>query len=286
MFALDSTSPVGFRHDSGITETIESGLTTTLDAGKVDNCSAILEEIPEFIAIVDDELRVVGVNRSLCDAPGFEAEELLGMSALEMIAKESQNRAAILLGIANTQGTMAGAAPYDPVCADGSTLTVQVNGVDIGIDGEEFIMMTGRPAYERVAIGLVLDRLLANDGLARVLEPLLDLSAWRQTGSGMAITWTTDGTWHSVSTALPDSLTGMGRLAPDGPWAKALALGKGIHGSVNRLLDADGQAVAKELGFGQLWVEPVTSVSATPDAVATGRAARLRLNRVGVGTFG
>lgn len=72
-----------------------------------------------------------------------------------------------------------------------------------------------------------------------------------------------------MSTSLPDELTGMGRLAPGGPWAKALELSEGIQGSVDQLLDADGRAAAKELGSGQLWVEPVATVSATPDAMVT-----------------
>ena len=250
-------------------ETTESALTTTLGADTARVCAAIVDEIAEFIAIFDGELRVVGVNRSLCDALGFQAEELLGMSAVDMIAPNSQERAAILLGIATKQGAMGGAAPYDLVCADGSVLTVEVTGVDVGIDGEEFIVVIGRSAYESTAIGLVLDRLLANQELGQILEPLLDLFAWRSSGSGVAITWSVDGTWHSVSTSLPDELTGMGRLDPAGPWARALALDEGIHGSVDALLPAEGLAVAKELGFGQLWVEPVTTVSVTPEAMIT-----------------
>ena len=269
MLKLESTPRIEFRHDLGMKETNESALATTMDADRERVCTAIVEGMTEFSAIFDGGLRIVGVNRSLCDVLGFTAQELLGMSALDLLAPGSQDRAAILLGVAIEQGAVAGAAPYDLVCADGSALTVQVTGFDIRIDGEEFIVVIGRPAYKSVAMGLVIDRLLANDDLEQILEPLLEQFAWRQTYSGVAITWSTNGTWHSVSTSLPDELTGIGRLAPGGPWAKALELGKGIQGSVDQLLDTDERAVAKELGFGQLWVEPVTTVSATPDAMIT-----------------
>lgn len=269
MLELDSALLIGFRHDSGMEETPEPALAITMDADRERVSTAIVEGMAEFSAIFDGGLRVVGVNRSLCDALGFKAEALLGMSALDLIAPGSQDRAAILLGVAIEQGAVAGAAPYDLVCADGSVLTVEVTGFDIGIDGEKFLVAIGRPAFKSVAMGLVLDRLLANDDIGQILEPLLDLFAWRQTDSGVAITWSTNGTWHSVSTSLPDELTGMGRLAPSGPWAKALELGEGIQGGVDQLLDADGRAVAKKLGYGQLWVEPVTTISATPDAMVT-----------------
>ena len=247
----------------------DRALTTTLSVDHAEISAAIVEEMGEFIAMFDGDLRFVGANRNLCRALGREAEDLLGTPGLELIAPADRDRAGLILGIAQHQGAMAGMAPFDLLCADGAVLTIQVTGLDLLIGEDRVLVIVGRPAYETIAIGLVLDRLLANEELDRVLEPLLDLFAWRQAGSGVAITWTIDGSMGSVSTSLPEELTGMADLDVNSAWATSLALGEGVHGSVDDLLDTDGQELARDLGFGQIWVEPVTTTSAAPDAVIT-----------------
>ncbi len=254
---------------AAMAKTTESALTTTLSADNASVGAAIVENTGEFIAMFDADLCFVGANRSLCQALGRRAEDLLGTFALDLVATTHHDRAGLILGIATQQGVMAGVAPFDLLRADGSILTVQVTGSDVVIGDERVLVIIGRPAYETIAIGLVLDRLLANEALNRVLEPLLDLFAWRLAGSGVAITWSTDRGRESVSTSLPDALAGMGDLDPGGPWAKALALGEAVHGPVDELLDALGQTLAGELRLGQIWVQPVTTVLTTPDAMIT-----------------
>lgn len=244
-------------------------LTTTLRADPSEISAAIVQEMNELVAMFDDDLRLVGANRSLCEALGHRSEDLLGRHALDMVAPAHRDRAGLILGIAAQQGTMGGTAPFDMVCADGSLLTVEVTGSDVMIGDQRILVMIGREAYETVAIGLVLDRLLANSDLDLIVEPLLDLFAWRLAGSGVALTWSSEGVRSSVSTSLPEALTGLGDLDDDGPWALALRHGEGVHGRVDELLDTDGRAAARSLGFGQMWVEPVVGVSATADATIT-----------------
>lgn len=242
---------------------------TTLSAGPAAIGAALVEEMTEFLALFDENLQLVGINRGLFDALEYPAEGLLGISAVDLIAPEHQDRAALMLGIANEQGAMAGIAPFDLVKADGSTLTLQVTGADLHIGDQQILVVIGRPVYESLAIGLVLDRLLANDDLEEVLAPLLDLFAWRLTGAGVAITWSSRGTRYSVSTELPDALAGMGDLDPDGPWSRALRDGEPVLGSVDDLLDAPSRELAAGLGFGEVWVEPLATISDTPDATIT-----------------
>jgi diguanylate cyclase (GGDEF)-like protein/PAS domain S-box-containing protein len=250
-------------------EITEPALTTTLGVDPALVSAALVESMGEYVALFNGDMRVVGANRTLCHALGYAVEDLLGRSALDLVAPGNRDRAGVILGIAERQGTMGGTAPFDLLRADGSILTIHVTGSDLLIDGQQVLSVIGRPAHETIAIGLVLDRLLASEHLGPVLEPLLDLFAWRLAGSGVAITWSTDGIRHSVSTALPDGLTGVGELHPDGPWAKALALGEPVHASVDHLLDLQAQAQARALHLGQIWVEPIATVSATPDAMIT-----------------
>ena len=72
-----------------------------------------------------------------------------------------------------------------------------------------------------------------------------------------------------MSTALPDALTGMGALDPDGPWARALHVGQAVMGHVDQLLGVDARSLALELGFEQVWVEPVATNFGMPDATIT-----------------
>lgn len=224
---VKGTIRTGAGHDDPMAKTTEPALTTTLSVDPASIGAAIVEEMNEFIAMFDGDLRFVGANRSLCDALGHRVEDLLGTPALDLVAPSHRDRAGMILGIAQQQGTMAGGSPFDMMCADGSILPVQVTGSDVVIGDERVLVVIGRPAHDMIAIGLVLDRLLANEDLDSVLAPLLDLFAWRLAGSRVAITWSSSGIRESVSTSLPDALTGMGHLDADGPWAQALRFGAG-----------------------------------------------------------
>jgi len=244
-------------------------LATTLGVDAASIRSALAEELRELVGLFDREGRLVGANQNLSDALGYPGERLLGMSALDMIAPDHRDRAGIILSLSAEQGSVAGAAPFDLVRADGSLLRVQVTGTDVNVGDQRMLAVIGRVGDETTAIGLVLDRLLANQDLSLVLAPLVDLFAWRPAGSGVAITWTVDGVRESISTTLPDPLTGMGDLDPDGPWSRSLELDEPVLGPVAEILDTEGRRLAREHGFGQVWVEPVATIGDTPDATIT-----------------
>ena len=239
---------------------------TTLGVDPASIDAAIVAGMSEVVALFDTDLRLVGVNQSLCEALGHSSEDLLGMSAIEVIAPGDQARAAMILGIANQQGAMAGAAPFGLLRADGSTVTMQITGADVCVGDQQLLMAVGRPTEDTMALGVVLDRLLANEDLEPVLAPLTDLFAWRLAGSGVAITWAIDGVRDSVTTGLPDELAGLGTLDPDGPWSQALHRGEPVLGLVDDLLEGDAHDAARKLGFEWLWVEPVATISGVPDA--------------------
>lgn len=244
-------------------------MSTTLGVDAAVLGAAIVEGISEFIAVFDTDFRIVAVNTNLADALGRTTDELLGIPAMDIIAPADRDRAAVILGFAGGQGALPGAAPFDVLRADGSTLTIEITGTDVTVAGILVFTVVGRPTYESVAADRVLDRLLAGRDLAEVLAPVLDLFAWREAGSKIAIAWTQDGRMRSVSTSLPDALTGRDASDEPNPWAQVRREGVAVRGEVGELLDPARLALATKAGLQRVWIEPVVVPELAGEGVIT-----------------
>jgi len=248
--------------------TLSSGL--GVDAAVLSG--AILDEISEYIVLFDSDFRFVGVNACLTQALGRTAEELLGTSVIELIAPADRDRAAAMLGFTGGHEALPGASAFDLLRGDGSTMTVEITGANVVVAGVSLFAVIGRPNREAAAVDRVLDRLAAGRDLAEVLEPVLDLFAWREAGSRIAIAWMEDLGMRSVSTSLPPALTGRDALdaglGPN-PWADVRRTGVAVRGPVGEVLDRDRLAVATDAGLEQVWIEPVVVPDLAVDGVVT-----------------
>lgn len=234
----------------------------------------------ELVGVFDADLRFVGVNAELVEALRTTPEALLGSSVVDVVVPADQARMLRIFDLSQRHGVAPGFAAYDIVRPDGSTLTVEMAGSEIVVDGQTLYSVVGRQTHVLDTTHRVMDGLMAGHDMDAVVEPLLDLFGWRETGNRVALAWVDGDQVRAVSTGLPATLSGSsiedgsGRGNGDGsvvaePWAGVLAGQGPVRGASEDLLDPARLAQARAFGLRGLWIEPLAVAGTGVGALVT-----------------
>ena len=228
----------------------------------------IVETSGDLVVAVDGIGNILYVNPAVKGHLGYEPSELIGTTALRLVAVEDQERAAETLLFAATTAGVPSVLPFRLVDVHGESIPYELMA-ESHMDDERIgaSVIFAREARSRALAEETLDALVTGAELDVVLtllvrmfdRPLWDLEA--------AVNYEDEsGTRRSLHSGLPDVLRG--DLAVEGtPWQLASTSGELVELVELASLPQEMRVAAEAEGFQALWVCPVEDPGSRRSAV-------------------
>jgi diguanylate cyclase (GGDEF)-like protein/PAS domain S-box-containing protein len=215
---------------------------------------ALVEQAQDVIVVLDDEGVIRFVNPAVMAGTGWRADEVLGRSIMELVHPDDVERAIFDFSTYSQEGAVPGSSHYRMRMADGTWRLFDAAAADVTVDGQHRLALYARP--DESASPAVLYGLLRGTSISDMLRPVCDVINWHIHGSRVSISWHDDDGYQCVGTDLPAALSG-GDDDPDTPWALARSTAAAQRATDHAQLDDARRAIARQLGLGPYWIEPV-----------------------------
>lgn len=217
--------------------------------GGVD-ATRVLDGLPDGVAVIDGDIRLVWVNRRFRELTGWTDEDLLGRSGLDLLDPDQIADALDALAIASETPHVLPPGAYRIAHADGRYVTLELHAapVDPG-DPSSLTAMMARPVEHHAIATEGIELLNAGGPMEGVAEFVVHRLGW--IGGEVVVVFDDDvtGERRSVHAGLPDALVGVA-TPPDGPapWDEVAATGEPVERTLDELPPSIAE-VARAEGF-------------------------------------
>jgi diguanylate cyclase (GGDEF)-like protein/PAS domain S-box-containing protein len=209
---------------------------------------------------------VVFASQNIESITGHTASATVGTNVLDWPHPDDAERALRQLSELNTVGSTPGTSLFRVRGLDGWVpVEIMASLVSDGVD--TLIGIWVRDASHQLFLEDLMSTMVEGASRAELLTPLCNSIDWELFGSKVAIAWSDDQGLQQVGTGVPDALGG---ADPDTgtPWAKSRSDGAARQGT-SADLDETRRDLARQLGLGAYWIEPVAWAADRPPATIT-----------------
>ena len=229
---------------------------------------SVVEHSGDLIVAVNGVGTVLFVNESVRQHLGYKPDELIGQTALRIVAEPDQSRAVETLLFASGTTGIPSVLPFRLVAKSGEVIPYELMAESRLDDPDiQASIIVAREARSRALAEETLDALVSNTEIDHVLKLLLRMFDRPLWALECAVVYEDqEGDRRVIHTGLPDALRGID-VSSDSPWQRALRSGEKVEIVDFAELPADMRSVAEAESFKAVWTYPVADPGAASDAL-------------------
>ncbi|MEZ5202901.1 MAG: sensor domain-containing diguanylate cyclase [Acidimicrobiales bacterium] len=231
--------------------------------------ASIVNDAYLFTVVLRPDFTIAFVSEGVRRHLGHDPATVVGDSVVGYLHPEDLERALLHLSGYEHYGAPGGTNTFRFRSTDGAWLGFDLTAATVHDGDDELFAVYCTPLDYQQATDRVLHRLLAGADRPTALTPVLDVISWEVNDASVAIAWTeADGRRQTVSTGLPDELTGLVSHSAD-PWGRARRTREPVLSADQGALDPTQRAIAADHRRGGVWVVPVEDPSSPEPALIT-----------------
>jgi diguanylate cyclase (GGDEF)-like protein/PAS domain S-box-containing protein len=209
---------------------------------------------------------IVFASENIESITGHSSLATVGTNVLDWPHPDDAERALRQMSELNTVGSTPGTSLFRIRGLDG-WVQVEVMASLVSDGVEMLIGIWMRDASYQLFLEDLLNKMVEGASRAELLRPLCDSIDWELFGSKVVIAWSDDDGLQQVGTGVPDALGGADAEVGT-PWDQSRSDGAARQGTCADL-DEVRQDLARQLGLGAYWIEPVPWTPKRPPATIT-----------------
>jgi diguanylate cyclase (GGDEF)-like protein/PAS domain S-box-containing protein len=209
---------------------------------------------------------VVFASENVESITGHSSAASVGTNVLDWPHPDDAERALRQMSELNTLGSTPGTSLFRIRRLDG-WVQVEVMASLVSDGVETVIGMSMRDASHQLFLEDVLTKMVEGASRAELLRPLCNSIDWELFGSKVVIAWSDEAGLQQVGTGVPDALGGADADVGT-PWDQSRSEGTARQGT-SADLDEVRHRLARQLGLGAYWIEPVAWTTDRPPATIT-----------------